>query len=125
MDEKQAKELGSYIRQGRESQQLSTRALAAKAGIDMAQVVRLEGGKALSPRPETLDRLAAALDVPLADVLALAGYPTTRTLPTLRPYMRAKYRNLPPEAVDEIEAFVQQLAEKHGNSGPANGEDER
>lgn len=125
MDEDQAKELGRYLRRHREAAGLSFRQLAAAVDIDPAQLVRLERGGVAFPRADLLGRIASELRLPVADVLTLAGYPTSRQLPNLRPYMRAKYRNLPPEAVDEVEAFIEDLAKRHGGNGPASGEDER
>jgi transcriptional regulator with XRE-family HTH domain len=124
MDEQQAKELGSYLRSQREAAGVSIRSLAPEVGVDQAQIIRLEQGTVASPRADLLGRICDRLNLPLADVLTMAGYPTTKSLPTLRPYMRAKYRDLPPEALDEVEAFVAKLARKHGSPGPGAGEDE-
>lgn len=124
MDETQAREFGTYLRTHREAAGISIRGLAAQVGIDQAQIIRMEQGTVASPRADVLGRIADVLDLPLADVLTLAGYPTTKKLPNLRPYMRAKYRDLPTEAVDEVEAFIEQLSRRHGH-GPAEGEDER
>jgi len=125
MDEQQAKEFGSFVRERREAAGMSTRELAAMVGVDMSRIVRWELGQVASPRVETVDRLARALNVPPADLMTLAGYPVTKGLPGLRPYMRAKYKDLPPDAVDEVEAFIRNLQAKHGaNTGPTDGEDE-
>lgn len=125
MDEKQAKELGAYLRKAREEAGISIRSLMARVGIDQAQIIRLEQGQVKSPRADVLGRIAEEIGLPVADVMTMAGYPTPRQLPNLRPYMRAKYRNLPLEAVDEVERFIEQLSKKHANTGPADGEDER
>ena len=124
MDEQQAREFGAYLRNRREELGLSTRQLAAAVGIDMAQIVRWEQGKVAFPRADLIEHVAAALKVPTVDLLTLVGYPITRKLPSLRPYMRATYKDLPPEAVDELEALVAKLQRKHGGTGPADGEDE-
>lgn len=123
MDEQQAKEFGGYIRARRAELGLSTRQLAAAVGVDMAQIVRWEQGKVAYPRADLMEPAATALKVPTSDLLTLAGYPVARKLPSLRPYMRAAYKDLPPEAVDELEALVTKLQREHG-SGPTDGEDE-
>ena len=41
-----------------------------------------------------------------ADVFALAGYTVPSDLPTLRPYLSAKYRGLLVEDIDRIETYV-------------------
>lgn len=46
------------------------RGLAAKAGVNPATIVRVEGGQRASKL--TLAKLAKALDVPLVDLLELA-----------------------------------------------------
>lgn len=124
MDETQAKELGNYIRSAREAAGVSVRRLATIGDCDQAQIIRLEQGKVSSPKADLLGRIAEHLSLPIADVLTMAGYPTTHALPGLRPYMRAKFRDLPPEAVDEIEALIARLTQRSGR-GPVNGEDER
>jgi hypothetical protein len=61
----------------------------------------------------------------VADIFGLAGYTTPKQLPTFKPYLRAKYRALPDEAVEQMERFFVTLARKHGINGPVDGEDER
>ncbi len=123
MDDTQAVELGHYLRQHREAAGLSARGLADIVGVDNSQIVRLEGGRVSHPKADLLGRIAEAVQAPIMDVLTMAGYPTPKGLPSLRPYMRAKYRDLPPEAIDELEAFIATLNARH-HSGPQPGEDE-
>lgn len=60
-----------------------------------------------------------------ADVFALAGYTSPRQLPTLRPYLRAKYGELPEQAVRDVEAYLARLQQQYGtDSRPTDGEDE-
>ena len=46
-------------------------------------------------------------------------------LPSFRPYPRTKYRDLPPEAVAEIESVFDRLAREYRLEGPRDGEDEQ
>jgi transcriptional regulator with XRE-family HTH domain len=124
MDETKAHEFGNYLQEQRQAAGVGVRELATAVGVNPTQIVRLEQGKVGSPKADVLGRIADVLRLPVADLLAMAGYPTSRTLPNLRPYMRAKYRDLPTEAVDEIEALVSQLRRRHGMTGPTDGEDE-
>ena len=124
MNQQQAAELGSYLKQKRQDAGLTTYDVSERAGLIQSQIVRIENGQIRKLVPDTLQRIAEVLRIPLVDVFALAGYPLPKGLPGLRPYMRAKYRNLSPEALDEVEAFVAGLAAKHDLSGPAPGEDE-
>ena len=64
MDEQQSREIGAYIRARREDASLSTRELASRVGVDMAQIVRLEQGKVASPRADLLGRIADELKKP-------------------------------------------------------------
>ena len=78
-------------------------------------------------RPDRLIALAKGLEVPSADLYALAGIDLPETLPTLRPYLRSKYGTaLPPQALADIAAYVERVASSYGiTTGPAPGEDEQ
>jgi hypothetical protein len=85
----------------------------------------LEHGDILAPQPDTLKALAAALNVPVTDLFTVADWLPKNELPTFIPYMRSKYKELPEEAVEEMERFFARLAKKHGVTGPVDREDER
>jgi len=82
--------------------------------MDQATIVRLEAGTIGAPRPDKLSRIAQVLGISGADVFALAGYAVPSDLPTLRPYLLAKYQELLAEDVDKIEAYVARIAKKRG-----------
>ena len=126
MTPEQAATLGRTIRQRRHACGLSTRALATLVGVNMTTIVRIEGGQFAAPRPDLLSAIAEALDLPMADVFALADYIVPSELPTPKPYLRAKYPTLPSEAIDQVDRYITNLARKHGVSlsGPQPGEDE-
>jgi transcriptional regulator with XRE-family HTH domain len=100
--------------------------LASRSGIDQATVVRLEQGAFAEPRPDTLRAVAEALGISLADVFALADYAIPDDLPSFQPYLRSKYRDMPPEAIDDLGKAFERIIRKHGYQpgGPRNGEDE-
>lgn len=127
MNEEQARELGSRLRERREQLDLSIRELAERTGVNHSTVVRLEQGAIESPAPDKLSRIAEELGLSLADVFALADYSVPSDLPSFRPYLRTKYRGLPAPAVEELERSFQRIAKRHGLSlnGPAPGEDEQ
>lgn len=91
-----------------------------------ATIVRIEQGAFAAPRPDKLSRIAEALGLSLADVFALADYAVPDDLPSFQPYLRSKYRDMPPEAVDDLEKAFQRIVRKHGYQpdGPRDGEDE-
>lgn len=126
MDDEQAKSLGELLKRKREELGLSTRQLGEIAGLDGVTVLRFEQGAFAAPRPDKLARVAEALGISLADVYALADYAVPDDLPSFRPYLRAKYRGLPADEVDKIEAYAARLAKRHGVdlTGPAPGQDE-
>jgi transcriptional regulator with XRE-family HTH domain len=127
MDREQAKSLGATIRQRRKDLGLSTTRLAELTDMNQASIVRFEQGQFLNPDPEKLRAIAEALDLNLADVLAMAGYPIPIDLPSVGPYLRTKYSDLPEEAIDQLRDEVARVLRKHGiepNDGPRDGEDE-
>jgi transcriptional regulator with XRE-family HTH domain len=124
MNRTQAQELGAYLRYKREAHGISTRTLAAEVGIDMSQIVRLEQGLVSAPKGEVLAGIANFLELPLADVFGFAGYAAPNELPSFRPYLRAKYHDLPSGAVAEIERSFTKIAKRYGTDGPRTGEDE-
>lgn len=127
MDQEQARELGQRLRERREQLGLSVRELAERAETTHTTVVRLEQGAYDAPAPDKLSRIADALGLNLADVFALADYSVPSELPSFRPYLRTKYRNLPTPAVEELERSFKRIAKRHGLSldGPKPGEDEQ
>jgi transcriptional regulator with XRE-family HTH domain len=94
---------------------LSIRSLAAKSGVDPANISRLERGEATEPRPESLTRLAEALGVDPADLFVAAGYATPDALPSFTPYLRTKYGHLPASKRQELAEFFEQIEAEYGS----------
>lgn len=127
MDEDQAKRLGALIRYRREAVGWSLRQLEERTSIDNSLLTRMEQGRILKPAPDNVRRIAEALDIPLADLYALADWAVPTELPSPGPYLRAKYRDLSESALRALTRDVDQLLARHGidmTSGPAPGEDE-
>lgn len=126
MDEEQAKKLGAFLRQKREDLGLSLRGLEEIAGVNNVAILRLERGEQAEPAPGKLARIADALGLSLADVYSFADYAVPTDLPSFTPYLRTKYRDLPADEIDKIQAYAARLARKHGVdlNGPAPGQDE-
>lgn len=121
----QARRLGRLIHAKRDERGLGVRGLEAASGVNVSSIVSLERGDILTPQPDTLKALAAALDVPVSDLFTVAGWLPVNELPTLKPYLRAKYRQLDETAIADLERYAEQLAQKHGNTGPLDREDEK
>lgn len=125
MESRHTHKLGAYIKARRQARNLTLRGLARRSGADVATLVRLEQGT-LVPRAETLRSIAAALKVSPLKVFELADYMAPTDLPTFAAYLRTKYRELPPDAVAELDHYFRRLADHYhlDLAGPRDGEDE-
>lgn len=126
MDHDTAHRFGEYIKGLRQERKLSIRKLASKSGIDSGGLTRLEHGKRRAPRPDKLKALATALEIPLADMFAMAGYTVPYDLPSMAPYLRARYGHLPEETLSAVNGYLERLIDEHGldPGGPLDFEDE-
>jgi transcriptional regulator with XRE-family HTH domain len=100
--------LGTYVQRLRHERNLSLRALAARAGVDLAWLSRLENGRIASPDARLLWRIARALNTEVADLYLEAGFGDARGLPGFAPYLRAKY-HLSDQAIAELEAHFERF----------------
>lgn len=118
--------LGAFLQSARTHAGLSLRDVAAETGISKSMIGKLELDEVGEPRPSTLEVLAASLGVSLVDMYAAAGYKPAKGLPTFAPYLRSKYRKLPPDARAELQESFDRVANKYGyaSQGPAPGQDE-
>ena len=117
--------LGDIIRERRQDRGLSLRDLSQVTGIHPSYIGRIEQGLLKRPAPDYVQLLGQALDLPVADLFVLAGYQGAGTLPSLRPYLRAKYGPLPDSALIEVEAYLQRASGMAQTEGPVDGEDEQ
>lgn len=126
MNHDAAPQFGEYIKRLRRERKLSMRGLAHEANIDSGALTRIEQGKVSTPQPDTLKALAAALQVPLADMFAMAGYVIPYDLPSIAPYLHARYGHLPEETLASANDYLQKLIEEHGLDphGPVGSKDE-
>lgn len=104
--------LGTFVRQARERADLSLRNLEAITGIPRAKLNRLEHGSKIDNEPDVLQRLAEALELSSDDLFALAGYRPSEKLPSLTPYLRAKY-HLPPKALAAASEALREIMDKY------------
>jgi transcriptional regulator with XRE-family HTH domain len=103
---------------------MAIRGLEAASGVNISSIVSLERGDILAPQPDTLKAIAAALRLPVSDLFTVAGWLPANELPTLKPYLRAKYRDLDEAAIADLERYADTLARRHGGDGPKDREDE-
>ncbi|MEE2032982.1 helix-turn-helix domain-containing protein [Rhodococcus chondri] len=129
MNPKQALKLAQTLRTRRGELGLSASEVARRAEVAKATVTRLELGDIPQPRPDNLRAIAEALELPVADLFAAADWIPEGELPTLTPYLRTKYKDMPADAVREIEQHFAAVAQRHGltldhTAGPSSGQDE-
>ena len=119
----QSQELGAVLQTRREQLRLTLQDLGDAIGCHPSSVMRFERGTR-RPSTATLQRLAQELRLPLADLLAVGGYPPENQLPTLRPYLRAY--GLDEQTIAEVSAYIANKASQYGavGMGPVDGEDE-
>lgn len=102
--------LGELVRKLRTDAGMSTRKLAELAGMNQSNVSRLELGQAPRSTMSSLTRIAEVLNVDPRRLYAAAGITDAEAaLPSLRPYLRAKYSHLPAGKVDEMVAFFDRM----------------
>lgn len=104
--------LGSYLRSQREAAELSIRELARLSGVPASYITEIEGGKKTNPSAEILQRLAGVLEVDTADLFAFIGITPPQGLPSVAPYLRAKYK-LSGDALREAEQQLHHIIDKH------------
>jgi transcriptional regulator with XRE-family HTH domain len=121
----QVQRLGELLRDRRLAVGLSMRQLAVQTGMNAGVISKLEAGHIRGPLPETLKDLAAVLQIPMSDLLIIADWLPAGELPTLKPYLRAKYHDLDEATIAELERYADQLVKRHGGRGPVDREDEQ
>lgn len=109
--------LAELLRSSREAAGLSIRQLDEASGVDKGLISRLESGTTLNPKRSTLNNLAAALDIDAAELHQAAGY-LDNALPGPVVYFRNKYGDLPDEAADEFERYVDELQQRFAPAAP-------
>ena len=113
--------LGNSIRQHRRELGMSLNQLAAATGLHKSFLSRLESGAVRQPATDSLRRIAEALEVPETDLYGLLDRRARDQLPTLQPYLRAKY-DLSDAAIADMSAYLARYGTV--TTGPRDGEDE-
>lgn len=117
MDKNQAIEpLARRIEELRAGAGISLYELANRSGINRSQLTRLLQGETRQPTPETMNKLAAALNVDPEEFYDLAS--ATGTLPSLPTYFRSKY-GLSDKQIASLEKTVGRMAEGSNISEPS------
>lgn len=123
--EARLQQLATTLEERREELGLSAREVARRADVDVMTYRRLEKAEHSKPSTSVLEAVAEALDLPVSDLFAILDWLPKDELPSLTPYLRTKYTNMPDEAVREMSDYFQLLSKKYKISdGPIDGEDE-
>ena len=111
--------VGQLVRRLREQRGWTSYELAERSGLNRSIVSKLERDLR-SPSPETLAKLADALEVGVEDSYAAAGFAPPKGLPTFRPYLRAKYGHIPDVKLSELSDYFERIAEEYEPDEPRN-----
>jgi transcriptional regulator with XRE-family HTH domain len=114
-----AKKLAAAIKRHRKAQKLSQYTLAQRAGVPDSTIYRLERGEFKLPKPDTIQRIARALDVEFEDLFELAGYDAPG-LPEVPVYLRRKL-DLSDEAADKVERYIERIKKQEGGDDAKRG----
>lgn len=104
--------VGRFIAKHRTARGLSMQQLADAVGVSKSVVSDWEHG-IMAPKADKLEPLAAALEVNLEELFSLAGHATPKGLLDLGPYLRARFSELPDEAIERIERYVARLRRQY------------
>lgn len=74
--------IGEYIKNCRKEKDMTQRDLAAATNISNAEISRIESGIRISPAPEALKNIAAALHIPVEILFEKAGFIEKQEEPT-------------------------------------------
>lgn len=79
-------------------------------------IYRLERGEFKLPKPDTLQRIARALEVDFEELFELAGYDAPG-LPEVPVYLRRKFDDLSEEGAAKVERYIERVRKQEGGDG--------
>lgn len=106
--------LGDLLYRARIDAGISFGQLAKTTGIARSVLHRLENNQIKKADPAKLALLAEPLNLSLGQLYAAAGYSTPMSLSRLGSQLEAKLAELPPEALERLDAYISELAHEHG-----------
>lgn len=113
MTPEQTAQLINLLANKRKESDLSVNEVARRASVDPGTAWRIEQGLIASPKAESLKAIGKVLGIPAIDLFAIVGWIPSGELPSIGPYLRAKYRQLPDEALQEIETHFAEVVRKY------------
>lgn len=129
MTPEQSGHLAKLLQLRRKEAGMTAREVSQRANVDRGALWRIGRGMIANPKAENLQAIGEVLGIPASDLFATVGWVPPQQLPTIRPYLRTKYRQLPDASIKEIESYFDDVARRHGigfdsETGPRNKEDE-
>jgi transcriptional regulator with XRE-family HTH domain len=122
---KEATDLGIFIREARERSGMTLRSMEKQSGVTIATLSKIETGDIKVPTAESLQRIARSLELDYEDLALLAGYTLPKGLPNLPIYLRKKYDELSAEEIRQVEGYVRYLRQQHQDEGDHDGQPAR
>ena len=111
--------IAHILRRKREALGLSATQVARRANLDPGTVTRIELEQINEPTPASLKAIAGVLDIPVSDLFVVADWIPQGELPSLLPYLRSKYADLPEQVVAELENLLIRVLERGNGTEPA------
>lgn len=107
-------DLGSYLKQARETASLTLRLVEKRAGISNSYLSQIENNKVKNPSPKLLFSLAELYKVNYDYLLELAGYPSSSNNKDLKPSFRRSslLNDLTEKEEEELTEYLQFLRSK-------------
>lgn len=102
-------EFGDYIKNIRESKNMTLNQVALYAEISAAQLSRIETGKRGTPKPQTIEKIARALKVDYTELMEIAGYLETDTTTN---YVSENKSTYVPQLTEKDECDIGKLLKK-------------
>ena len=122
MNTDQTVQLIGLLSKKRAESGLSVNEVARRAKLPVSVVWKIEQGMIATPKAESLLAIGKVLGIPAIDLFAIVGWLPSDQLPSMGPYLRAKYRQLPAEALQELEdnfhVFVRRYRTNLDTSAP-------
>jgi transcriptional regulator with XRE-family HTH domain len=114
MTPEQTVQLINVLVRKREESGLSVNEVARRAEVDPGTVWRIEQGMIPTPKADSLKAIGNVLGIPSIDLFAIVGWIPSGELPSLNTYLRAKYGQLPEEAVKDIQSHIEAVMHRYG-----------
>lgn len=110
--------LGELLKAAREAKGLSFAALVEVTGLSQGQLHKLEKDQVKTINPAHLAVLAEPLGLSLYELYAAAGYQTPSAIAYLSGDLEDKLRQLPPDALQRLEEFIDRLTQDRSQDEP-------